>query len=92
MLYVGATAAAGGTSRVHLMARFAARVRELLRVVLCMTPIGDNFSACVRTFPALISCVTIDWFAPWPLEALSAIAQDVLAAPAAKPERELESA
>ena len=35
-----------------------------------MSPVGENFRKRLRTFPALVNCTTIDWFLPWPEEAL----------------------
>jgi hypothetical protein len=32
-----------------------------------------------RQFPALINCCTIDWYAPWPEEALTSVATSLLA-------------
>jgi dynein heavy chain len=46
------------------------RVRANLHIVLCMSPIGENFRNRLRQYPALINCTTIDWFHEWPREAL----------------------
>ncbi len=35
-----------------------------------MSPVGEGFRRTVRTFPSLVNCTTIDWFLPWPKEAL----------------------
>jgi dynein heavy chain len=32
-----------------------------------------------RQFPALVNCCTIDWYAPWPQEALTSVATSLLA-------------
>lgn len=32
-----------------------------------------------RQFPALVNCCTIDWYAPWPQEALISVATSLLA-------------
>lgn len=53
---------------------FVQIVREQLHIVLCMSPIGDSFRNRIRKFPAIINCCTIDWFHPWPEDALKAVA------------------
>tara|TARA_B110000503_G_C7039776_1_gene367718 strand:- start:435 stop:563 length:129 start_codon:yes stop_codon:yes gene_type:complete len=35
-----------------------------------MSPVGEGFRRRIRTFPGLVNCTTIDWFLPWPEEAL----------------------
>ncbi len=49
---------------------FIDRARQHLHVVFCMSPVGEDFRRRLRTFPALVSNVTIDWFSAWPAEAL----------------------
>ena len=49
-------------------------VRRNLHLVVCMSPIG----ACLRMFPALVNCFTIDWFNEWPVEALNSVATAIL--------------
>ena len=39
-----------------------------------MSPVGEAFRRRLRTFPALVNCTTIDWFLPWPEEALRSTA------------------
>jgi len=70
--------AAEGTPS-QLFAYFTSCVRENLHIVLCMSPIGDAFRTRLRMFPSLINCCTIDWFAPWPKDALESVARDFLA-------------
>lgn len=53
-------------------------VREQLHVVLSMSPIGNAFRNRVRKFPAIVNCCTIDWFNPWPEDALLAVASRFL--------------
>ena len=52
---------------------FLARVRDQLHVCLCFTPVGEHFERRARQFPALINGCTIDWFLPWPEEALTSV-------------------
>jgi dynein heavy chain len=57
---------------------FLDRVRKNLHVVLCMSPVGNAFRNRCRKFPALISATVIDWFHPWPSEALISVAMRFL--------------
>ena len=41
-------------------------------MLLCFSPIGDPIRVRCRRFPALVNCVVIDWFQPWPEDALQA--------------------
>uniref|UniRef100_A0A7S2P1M5 Uncharacterized protein n=1 Tax=Leptocylindrus danicus TaxID=163516 RepID=A0A7S2P1M5_9STRA len=54
---------------------FIQRCRANLRVVLAMSPVGDNFRTRLRLFPALVNCCTINWFMDWPDEALQSVAE-----------------
>eukprot|EP00760_Papus_ankaliazontas_P001566 PhM_4_TR10512/c1_g1_i1/m.53321/K10408/DNAH; dynein heavy chain, axonemal len=53
---------------------FIRKVRENLHYVLCFSPAGPKFRERVRKFPSLMSCCTVDWFFPWPEEALMEVA------------------
>jgi dynein heavy chain len=53
-----------------LWSLFVERVRENLHIVVCLSPVGDDFTRRIRYFPGLVSCCTIDWFMDWPVEAL----------------------
>ncbi|KAL0118214.1 hypothetical protein PUN28_009103 [Cardiocondyla obscurior] len=52
--------------------------RDQLHIVVTMSPIGDAFRNRIRKFPALVNCCTIDWFQPWPKDALLAVATKFL--------------
>ncbi len=43
--------------------------------MLCFSPVGETFRKRIRTFPGLVNCTTIDWFLPWPAEALKSTAE-----------------
>ena len=43
-------------------------------LVIAFSPIGNAFTERLRQFPSLINCCTIDWFQPWPEEALERVA------------------
>jgi len=57
-----------------LFAFFVKVARENLHCCLAFSPIGDAFRERLRMFPSLVNCCTIDWFAPWPSDALQAVA------------------
>lgn len=52
---------------------FLNQVRRNLHVVLCFSPVGDDFRTRAKKFPALVNCTVIDWFQPWPKEALHSV-------------------
>jgi dynein heavy chain len=41
---------------------------------LAFSPVGDQFRNRCRQFPSIINCCTIDWYNPWPAEALYSVA------------------
>ncbi len=59
-------------------AAFINRVRDNLHCVLAMSPVGGAFRARCRMFPSLINCCTIDWFRPWPDQALLSVSTQIL--------------
>lgn len=61
-----------------LFAFFLERVRTNLHVIVCLSPIGEAFRARCRMFPGLVNCTTIDWFTPWPEDALFEVASKLL--------------
>jgi dynein heavy chain len=52
---------------------FIGRVKRNLHMALCMSP-SDSFRSRARKFPAIINCTVIDWFHPWPQDALLSVA------------------
>jgi dynein heavy chain len=52
------------------------KCRENLHLVLAFSPIGESFRSRLRVFPSLVNCTTIDWFLPWPEEALRSTANN----------------
>uniref|UniRef100_A0A8D3BVT1 Dynein axonemal heavy chain 12 n=1 Tax=Scophthalmus maximus TaxID=52904 RepID=A0A8D3BVT1_SCOMX len=65
-------------SPLTLFAFFVARCKDNLHIVVAFSPIGDAFRNRLRQFPSLINCCTIDWFQPWPEEALERVANSFL--------------
>ena len=59
---------------------FLERVRANLHIVLCFSPVGEKFRSRALKFPGLISGCTINWFQPWPIDALVSVANHSLTA------------
>jgi dynein heavy chain, axonemal len=57
---------------------FSQRARDNIHVVLALSPASESFRAKCKQFPAIANCCTIDWYAPWPEAALTAVAAYVL--------------
>jgi len=53
---------------------FINKVRSNLHIILCFSPVGKNFAAWCREFPALANTTVIDWFHRWPEQALKSVA------------------
>lgn len=54
------------------------RARERLHIVLAMSPAGETLKVRCRNFPGLISNTIVDWFFPWPEDALTAVANNFM--------------
>lgn len=61
-----------------VMEYFMQRVCHNLHVAFCFSPVGETFRTKVQRFPALVSGCTIDWFQPWPKDALVSVARHFL--------------
>ena len=68
-----AKSAGYATDRESVWRWFLAQVRYNLHVVLCFSP-GEQLRVRALKFPAVVNCTTIDWFHPWPREALMSVA------------------
>jgi dynein heavy chain len=49
-----------------------------LHMIITVSPVGDDYRKRLRTFPSLINCSTLDWFLPWPADALKSVASYLL--------------
>jgi dynein heavy chain len=65
-------------TKMNMYGMFISRVKANLHLVICMSPVGDEFRSRLRMFPALVNCCTIDWFTAWPEEALISVAKSQL--------------
>lgn len=59
----------------EIMLDFIAKAKTNVHLVLTMSPIGEDFKRRLRMFPSLVNCCTIDWFLPWPKDALQSVAE-----------------
>lgn len=66
-------------SRENCWKFFIDRVRRLLKVVLCFSPVGSTLRVRARKFPALVNSTAINWFHEWPQEALQSVSKRFLA-------------
>ncbi|KAH8052755.1 dynein light chain binding protein [Aureococcus anophagefferens] len=62
-------------SKAYLIQKF----RQRFKLVLAFSPVGDVFRIRARRFPGLINCTAIDFFHPWPHQALVSVANRFLA-------------
>ena len=63
-----------GENRDQIYSYFVQLCRENLHIVLAFSPVGEQFRNRCRQFPSIINCCTIDWYNPWPSEALYSVA------------------
>ena len=57
---------------------FIDKVRRMLKVVLCFSPVGSTLRVRSRKFPAIVNCTSIDWFHEWPKNALESVSERFL--------------
>ncbi|CAK9087235.1 unnamed protein product [Durusdinium trenchii] len=57
---------------------FLNRLRDNLHIVLFFSPLHHKFAIRAQMFPAVFSGVNINWFLPWPEEALVAVSANFL--------------
>ncbi|KAJ3144485.1 Dynein heavy chain 10, axonemal [Geranomyces variabilis] len=57
---------------------FVSKCSDNLHIVLCMSPQGDKLRDRCRSFPGLVNNTMIDWFPPWPEQALFSVADAFL--------------
>ena len=57
---------------------FVNRASDNLHVVLAMSPVGETLRTRCRNFPGLVNNTVIDWFLPWPVQALTAVSSAFL--------------
>ncbi|CAH8588474.1 Dynein heavy chain 10, axonemal [Schistosoma haematobium] len=60
-------------TRESIWQYFIQKAASNLHIVLCMSPVGDTLRTRCRNFPGIVNNTTIDWFFPWPEQALYAV-------------------
>ena len=61
-----------------LLAYFFDRMKKSLKLILCFSPVGEAMRVRARKFPGIINSTSIDWFHPWPRDALIDVADKFL--------------
>ncbi|XP_036352277.2 dynein axonemal heavy chain 10 [Ochotona princeps] len=67
-----------GPAKESLWQYFVSKSANNLHIVLGMSPVGDTLRTRCRNFPGLVNNTGIDWFLPWPSQALHAVAKSFL--------------
>ncbi|KAJ3299892.1 Dynein heavy chain 10, axonemal [Borealophlyctis nickersoniae] len=65
-------------NRENMWQYFVNKCADNLHIVLCMSPQGDKLRERCRSFPGLVNNTMIDWFPPWPEQALFSVADAFL--------------
>nr|XP_039267660.1 dynein heavy chain 10, axonemal-like [Styela clava] len=63
-----------GPAKEAIWQYFVGKCRDNLHIVLAMSPVGDTLRIRCRNFPGMVNNTVIDWFLPWPEQALYAVA------------------
>lgn len=53
---------------------FKTYVKRHLHIIIDFSYISNNFKEKVKIYPSIVNCCTVDWFFPWPEDALTSIA------------------
>ena len=67
-----------GQTKDSLWKYFSRKCADNLHVVLAMSPQGEKLRERCRSFPGLVNNTIIDWFTPWPAQALMAVGEAFL--------------
>jgi len=54
------------------------QVRKNLKMIVCMSPIGDLMRKRTAKFPGIVNCCSVDFFHAWPKEACEKVAYNFL--------------
>merc|ERR1719399_1300986 len=65
-------------TKSNIFSMYVGRVKNNVHVVLAFSPVGSAFRNRLRMFPSLVNCCTIDWFHPWPADALYSVGMQQL--------------
>uniref|UniRef100_A0A8C0ZLW2 AAA+ ATPase domain-containing protein n=1 Tax=Castor canadensis TaxID=51338 RepID=A0A8C0ZLW2_CASCN len=67
-----------GPAKESVWQYFVNKSANNLHIVLGMSPVGETLRTWCRNFPGLVNNTGIDWFMPWPPQALHAVAKSFL--------------
>ncbi|XP_076452214.1 dynein axonemal heavy chain 10-like [Babylonia areolata] len=70
---------AGCIAKESIWQFFISKCASNLHIVLAMSPVGEVLRTRCRNFPGLVNNASIDWFFPWPEQALFAVASVLIA-------------
>ncbi|XP_044541337.1 dynein axonemal heavy chain 10 [Gracilinanus agilis] len=73
-----AAKAGAGLAKESVWQYFVNKSANNLHIVLGMSPVGDTLRTRCRNFPGLVNNTGIDWYLPWPPQALRAVAESFL--------------
>lgn len=60
-------------------AYYVNKCQDHLHIILAMSPVGDTLRKRCSSFPGMVNNTVIDWFDPWPEQALTAVATKLMA-------------
>ncbi|KAH9514993.1 Dynein heavy chain 10, axonemal [Bulinus truncatus] len=63
-----------GPAKESIWMYFVDKCANNLHIVMAMSPVGDTLRSRCRNFPGIVNNAIIDWFFPWPEQALFAVA------------------
>ncbi|CAH1801914.1 unnamed protein product [Owenia fusiformis] len=72
--------AGSAPARESIWQYFVTKCANNLHIVMAMSPVGDTLRNRCRNFPGLVNNASIDWFFPWPKQALLAVASVFISA------------
>ncbi|XP_021113286.1 dynein heavy chain 10, axonemal isoform X3 [Heterocephalus glaber] len=67
-----------GPAKESVWQYFVNKSANNLHIILGMSPVGDTLRTRCRNFPGLVNNTGVDWFMPWPPQALNAVARSFL--------------
>ncbi|XP_051831868.1 dynein axonemal heavy chain 10 [Antechinus flavipes] len=67
-----------GLAKESVWQYFVNKSANNLHIVLGMSPVGETLRTRCRNFPGLVNNTGIDWYLPWPPQALFAVAESFL--------------
>lgn len=63
-------------NKINIYSSYLKRVKKNIHLIFCISP--NNAPTVLRMYPSLVNCSTIDYFTPWPSQALISVAYKYL--------------